>query len=195
MAVEPPERVTLKDGREVEIRPIAPTDAEPLSTGLAELSAESRYRRFLTPKGGFSARELAYLTAVDHTTHEALIAQEPGTDHGLGVARFVKDPQRPQCAELAIVVADDWQGAGLGSALLHRLAHRAAEEGVCAFTADVLESNHGVLGLLRQLGPLDVRHPGAGVAELTIHLHDGDPCPPVVREALRAAARGELVLA
>lgn len=194
MAVEPPERVRLKDGREVEVRPIEPSDGGSLQAGLEELSADSQYRRFLTPKRAFSASELAYLTQVDHSAHEALVALELGTDHGLAVARFVKDPEDPTYAELAIVVADDWQGHGLGGALLHRLAGRAVQEGVRHFCASVLESNHDIVALLRKVGPLDARHPGGGVAELTIHLHEDEPCPPVVREALRAAARGELEL-
>lgn len=195
MAVQPPERVRLKDGREVEIRPIEPADAGSLQEGLEELSSDSRYQRFLAPKRGFSSSELAYLTGVDHSAHEALVAHEPGTDRGLGVARFVQDPTDPQCAELAIVVTDEWQGRGLGGALLHRLADRAAQEGVRHFTASILESNHDIVALLRKVGPVDARHPGGGVAELTIHLHEGEPCPPVIREALRAAARGELELA
>ncbi len=192
---QPPERVRLKDGREVEIRPIEPEDAEPLEAGLEELSDESRYRRFLTLKRGFSRAELAYLTTVDHHDHEALVAYGPGTDRGLGVARFVKDPQAPERAELAIVVADDWQGRGLGLALLNRLADRAVEEGVCTLTATVLESNRDIVALLRKVGPVDVSHPGGGVADLRIDIAEDEPCPPVMREALRAAARGELSLA
>lgn len=193
--VVPPERVRLADGGEVEIRPIEPADATPLSEGLEALSADSRYRRFLAPKRAFSASELGYLTKVDHVAHEALVAVDPRTAHCLGVARFVKDPADASRAEMAIVVADDWQGRGVGTALLHRLADRAAVEGIRHFRASVLESNHDVVILLRKAGPIDVRHPGGGVAELTIHLHEGEPCPPAVREALRAAARGELELA
>lgn len=194
MAPQPPERVTLKDGREVDIRPIEPTDAETLEEGLEELSDESRYRRFLSPKRGFSRSELEYLTTVDHRAHEALVAHEPGTDHGLGVARFVKDPLKPDRAEVAIVVVDDWQGRGLGGALLHRLTDRAHEEGVRRFTASVLESNHDVVALLRTVGPVEARHPGGGVADLEIEIPDDEPCPPVVLEVLRAAARGALSL-
>jgi len=197
MAAPPsePERVRLADGREVDIRPIGPGDTGSLQAGLEALSAESRYRRFLAPKPAFSTSELSYLTQVDHSAHEALVAHAPGTDRGLAVARFVKDATDPTSAEMAIVVADEWQGNGLGSALLHRLADRAVEEGVRHFTATVLESNRDVISLLRKAGPLDVAHPGGGVAELTIHLHDSESCPPVVREALRAAARGQLELA
>lgn len=194
MADSAPERVRLKDGHEVEIRPIEPTDAGPLAEGLEALSDESRYRRFLAPKRAFSRKELEYLTAVDHHEHEALVAEELDSGQGVGVARYVKDPEDPRTAELAIVVADEWQDRGLGGALLHRLAARAVQEGVRCFSATVLESNHDIVALLRKVGPVDAQHAGSGVADLEIALGEGEPCPPVIREALRAAARGELEL-
>lgn len=190
----PDERVRLKDGSEVGIRPIAPTDAGALIEGLDGLSAESRYRRFLAPKRGFSGRELEYLTAVDHHAHEALVALEPDTRRGLGVARFVKDPADPRLAEVAVVVGDEWQGRGLGGALTHRLATRAVEEGVRCFTATMLESNRAIEELLRGVGPIERVHVGGGVAELRVRLTPEHPCPQVLHQALGAAARGDLTL-
>jgi len=73
MAPQPPERVKLKDGREVDIRPIEPADAEQLEEGLEALSDESRYRRFLTPKRGFSRTELE-----ERAVREALRAAARG---------------------------------------------------------------------------------------------------------------------
>ena len=189
-----PERVRLDDGRTVEIRPIAPLDAEGLARGLDALSDESRYRRFLSAKQEFSRRELELLTAVDHHASEALVALEPGTEHGVGVARFVKDPADPTAAEVAIVVDDQWQSHGLGTILLDRIVVRATEEGVSRFTATVLQTNDEVLALLRALGPLEYRSVAFGVIELTVPLPVGEPCPPSLRGALRAAARGALAL-
>jgi len=150
----PPHRVRLKDGSDVDIRPIEPSDAEPLEAGLEELGEESQYHRFLSPKRSFSGRELTYLTSVDHHAHEALVAFEPGTDNGLAVARFIKDRSDPCTAEVAVTVADDWQHRGLGSALLQQLAERATDEGVRWFSATVLETNHEVVALLRKVGPV-----------------------------------------
>jgi GNAT superfamily N-acetyltransferase len=186
------ERVRLKDGSEVDVRAIDPTDADALTEGLESLSPESRYRRFFAPKRSFSGRELEYLTAVDHHEHEALVAIEPDGRRGIGVARFIKDPADPASAEVAITVSDDWQGRGVGGMLLHRLAVRAVEEGVCHFTATVLETNDAIQELLRSVGPIRRRHLGGGVAELCVDLSVGDPCPAVLRGALQAAARGDL---
>lgn len=190
----PAQRVRLKDGCEVEIRPIEPADAQSLEEGLEALGFESRYRRFLIPKRSFSSKELAYLTNVDHHQHEALVALEPGEGRGLAVARFIKDPDDPRTAEVAIVVADEWQNRGLGRALLERLVERAVEEGVQRFSATVLALNHDIVALLRKVGPVEQLRSDSGVTDLHVELPDGGPRSPVLEEALRAAARGDLAL-
>jgi GNAT superfamily N-acetyltransferase len=67
---------------------------------------------------------------VDHHDHEAIIALDPLTGEGVGVARYVRAGADPEVAEVAVTVVDDWQGRGLGRALLERLAARARREGV-----------------------------------------------------------------
>jgi GNAT superfamily N-acetyltransferase len=71
---------------------------------------------------------------------------------GLGIARFIRDPDNPEVAEVAIAVIDDWQRRGLGSELLTRLFERAREEGIRHFTALVADDNEGIAGLLHSLG-------------------------------------------
>src|SRR4051794_1367788 len=119
----------LRDGEPILIRPIRPEDREELAAGMERLSPESRYRRFFTPTSGLSPTELSYLTEVDHHDHEALVAVEPGTEHGIGVARFVRSPADDELAEVAVAVADSWHNRGVATALLARLAERAREEG------------------------------------------------------------------
>jgi len=119
-----PARLTLLDGSTVRVRPIRPGDKQRLLEGFERLSPESRYRRFLSPVPRLSDRALRYLTEVDHHDHEALI----GIAHdcsGVGVARFVRSEEDPELAEAAVTVVDDWQGRGLGTALLVLLAERA----------------------------------------------------------------------
>ena len=118
----------------IAVRPIEPGDKAALAAAFERLSAESRYRRFLSPHGELSAAELRYLTEVDHHDHEALVALDPATGEGVGVARYVRDRARPESAEIA-VAADRWQGRGVGTLLLHRLVDRAREEGIRRSTA------------------------------------------------------------
>lgn len=80
------------------------------------MSPESRYRRFLAARDRLSEAELDYLTRVDHHDHEALVALVLETQEGVGLARFVRLPEDPEDAEVAIAVADAWQRRGVGTA-------------------------------------------------------------------------------
>jgi RimJ/RimL family protein N-acetyltransferase/nucleotide-binding universal stress UspA family protein len=143
-------RHTLKDGTRVSVRPLERGDRDLLRAAFARLSPESRYRRFFTNVASLSERDLDYLTDIDHHRHEALVAIEPGTSEGLGVARFIRTDEGQ--AELAVTVVDDWQGKGVGGVLLDALADRAREEGIGRFTATVLASNEEARALISRLG-------------------------------------------
>ena len=109
------------------IRPIRPEDKGMLADGLRRLSPESAQRRFLTPKRSFSRAELRYLTEVDGRDHVALVAEYPcyPVRRLIAVGRFVIDQAEPDAAEVAVTVADEWQGRGLGSVLGAHLSHLA----------------------------------------------------------------------
>jgi RimJ/RimL family protein N-acetyltransferase len=178
----------LRDGQEILIRSIRPDDREELAEGMRRLSPESRYRRFFTPTSELSASELRYLTDVDHHDHEALVALEPDSGHGIGVARFVRSADDPELAEVAVAVADSWHNRGVATALLDRLTQRAREEGVRRFSAEILAENRPMLELIGELGDVTLRHLDHGALAVEIQL------PPegigaALRESLRAAAR------
>jgi nucleotide-binding universal stress UspA family protein/RimJ/RimL family protein N-acetyltransferase len=184
--------VTLRDGARVTLRPIAPEDKPVLAASFDRLSEESRYRRFLTYKNKLSAAELDYLVDVDHKDHEAIIAIDPSSGEGLGVARYVRSTDDAELAEVAVTVADDWQGRGLGHELLERLTYRARREGVHRFSALVLGENRASLGLLEGVGKTR-RTWDTGEVELVIELPPERGMGARLAEALRAAAAGSLV--
>ncbi|MBD0283565.1 MAG: GNAT family N-acetyltransferase [Thermoleophilaceae bacterium] len=163
----------LPDGAPILIRPIRADDKRMLENGLRHLSAESVQRRFLTPKRSFSRAELRYLTEVDGRDHVALVAEYPGDPvrRLIAAARFIRLHADPETAEAAIVVADPWQGRGLGSLLARELAARARELGVRRFTATMASDNVPAHRLLARLTRhLDERHTGAGVSEVLLDL-------------------------
>ncbi len=165
------ELVGVGGGREVLIRPISSDDKDSLSAAFERLSPESRYRRFFAPLERLSAQDLAYLTEVDHHDHEALVALDPANQRIVGVVRYVR-AEDPVEAEVAVVVADPWQGLGVGSALLERLVERAREEDIRQFVAIVLNDNEEVLELFRHLAPDGswTRRSAAGQSEMLIEL-------------------------
>lgn len=175
------------------IRPIEPDDKVGLIAAFERLSDDSRYRRFLSPHPRLSEPELRYLTEVDHHDHEALVAIDPVTGEGVGVARYVRDRDNPDSAEIAVAVADHWQGRGVGTALLHRLADRARHEGIARFTALMLADNQPMMHVLGDLGAARVVDEGQGAVELAVDLPQrglGTTLP----GWLRSAARGALQL-
>jgi GNAT superfamily N-acetyltransferase len=179
----------------VEIRPLGPDDKGGLSAGIERLSELSRYRRFLSPTARLTAKQLAYLTEIDHHDHEALVAIEPSSRDGLGVARYVRSGEDAGEAEFAVAVADDWQGLGLGTALLDHLAARARVARINRFTGLVLKENQPMLHLLEAIGHVQQRPAGEDAIEVSLQLPD----PPDSAEGdrafagwMRAAATGGL---
>jgi GNAT superfamily N-acetyltransferase len=180
--------VRLADASRIGIRPIERGDAPLLLAGFAELSEESRYRRFFTPMRELDDRQLAFLTNVDHHDHEALLAIDVSGGYCAGVARFVRVAR--DAAEPAVVVGDRWQRLGLGTALLEQLTERARAEGVKRFSGVVLAENEEAIGLPERLGA--ARHGSGPEVHFEIDLSDRDDAGPTLRELLRAMAAGLL---
>ena len=155
------------------IRPIRPDDKGMLSDGLRRLSPQSAQRRFLTPKRTFSRAELRYLTEVDGRDHVALVAEYPcyPVRRLIAVARFVRLEDAPDAAEVAVTVADEWQGRGLGSVLGAHLSHLARNRGIRRFTATMASENTPAHRLMAKLTEhLEQHHVGSGVDELSLDL-------------------------
>jgi RimJ/RimL family protein N-acetyltransferase len=190
-----PRTTELRDGSEIVVRPVRPEDKDAIAAGFERMSPQSRYRRFFAPLERLSARDLRYLTEVDHQDHEALIAFERPTGVPVGVARYVRSDE-PREAEVAVTVVDDWQGRGAATALLESLVERARDEGVERFVALVLSENQDALELFSHLVP-DAEKPrrsASGNLELVFDLPEpGQVSESLLGRALHAAARGALV--
>ncbi len=161
--------VTLPSRRLVGIRPIRADDGPRLQAAYHHLSPQTQYRRFLTAKPKLTAGDLRFLTGVDGIDHVALAAtpaEDP--DRIIAVARFVRLRDDPAAAELAIVVGDPFQGEGLGTELLRRLADAALVRGIQRFNATVLADNVPIHRLLRHT-PARERHLGA-IDEVEVEL-------------------------
>src|SRR3954449_6716180 len=134
--------VTLRDGSTVELLAMRPEDAPRLVRFHHTLSPETIYLRFFSFHPELSAAELTRFTSVDHHEREAVVAVAGGEI--VGVARFDRLADAT-AAEVAFVVADGWQGRGLGSALFRHLLQRARELGVTRFVAETLPHNRRML--------------------------------------------------
>lgn len=151
-AAAAPDTLTIAGGV-FEIRPIRPQDAALIVAATAYTSDETYYSRFRAVKRGFSARELAYLTAVDGCSHCALVAVDRGSGRLAAVARYIQDPARPAEAELAVVVHDPFQGHGLGAALVRALAAHARAHAIDTFQVIIGNGNLAMRHLLLRVFP------------------------------------------
>ncbi len=149
------ERVTCRDGTLLQLRLVRPSDKERLLRGFAELSAQSRYRRFFVAKNSLSEEELRFFTETDCIDHFALgaVMLEPrGTEgRGVGISRFIRTRDDPWLAEVAITVVDDMQRRGVGLVLLERLIEAAQERDVRRFRFECLAQNRNLQKLIQRV--------------------------------------------
>jgi RimJ/RimL family protein N-acetyltransferase len=144
--------IELIDGTMVSFRPILPADAPALQRFHARLSKQSIYLRFFSYQPSLSDTQARYFTELDGDQRFALVALDPLEPGEIaGVVRFERDPETDR-AEYAAVVADRWQGKGLGLALTRQLIDSARRRGICSLYALVLFENARMLNLLRDLG-------------------------------------------
>lgn len=165
-------RITLDDGREVVVRPVRPVDAPAAQAFVRALSSESRHQRFHARLKELPASLLRQMTEVDHVTHVAIIAEALGDEDDtptiVADARYARQGDE---THLAIAVADDWQGQGLGRALMQRLLGHAARQGIAHVVADMLVGNTAVARLAAAFGGrLGASPQGPGVRRARIEL-------------------------
>jgi RimJ/RimL family protein N-acetyltransferase len=146
----------LRDGRRIEIRAIRPSDRAALLAAVDLTSSRSLYRRFFGIKRGFSEKEISYFLNVDFVNHVALVAvtNEGGREIIVGGGRSVVVGLGT--AELAFMIVDEYQGKGLGGALLRHLVALARSAGLRELIAEALPDNVAMLKVFENSG-LSVR--------------------------------------
>jgi acetyltransferase len=154
--------LALRDGTRVAIRPIRPEDAALEKRFFDGLSERSRYQRFMQHLPELSPRMLARFTQLDYDRELALVALYEG--QFVAVGRYAPDSDG-ETAEFALVVADAWQGRGLGRRLLERLRDEARKAGYKALYGHIMEANHEMLDLAGRLG---FKHESREGADVTV---------------------------
>jgi RimJ/RimL family protein N-acetyltransferase len=160
----------LRDKRRVEIRALGPDDRADLLAAVGRTSEQSLYRRFFAVKGSFTEPEIAFFLNIDFVNHVALVAvlEELGRPRIVGGGRYIV--VQPGRAEVAFVVVDQYQGQGIGSALLRHLATLARRAGIHELIAEVLPENTSMLKVFEKSGcRLRVRRE-SGVVHVTLRL-------------------------
>ena len=142
----------LRDGCRVEIRALRPDDRADLIAAVGRTSDRSLYRRFFGLKRSFTDQEAAFFVNVDFVNQVALIAliDEDGRSVIAGGGRYIV--VQPGQAEVALVVVDEYQGRGIGRALMRHLTSIARAAGLRTLIAEVLLENAPMLQLFKTSG-------------------------------------------
>lgn len=188
--------VEARDGSRMLLRRITPADADSLAQVYERLSPQSRERRFISAPAHLTTEDLQYLTDVDGRRHDALVALEEETGELVGEARYVRERDRRDTGEVAVLVADGWQQRGIATALLTELTKRARRQGLRRYRALVATDNNVVLDALASRGSeatgteagqvmLEFEFPAEGLSERL---------PEQLKAALSWSARGRLRL-
>ena len=138
----------------ITIRPLRNGDAATVVALFDRLGDRARASRFCGAKPRLTDAELDLLSRVDGNRH-VLVAYVGGDARPAGIARLVRDGRS---AEIALSVADELRGRGLGTVLLEALAADARAAGITSFVATVCGDNPSMLAILRRLSAsLDIR--------------------------------------
>ncbi|MCS7110307.1 MAG: bifunctional acetate--CoA ligase family protein/GNAT family N-acetyltransferase [Candidatus Caldarchaeum sp.] len=143
----------LKDGRMVLLRPIKPED-EPIEYELIKgLSEESSRFRFFQVIRDITHEMLVRFCNIDYDREMAIIAEyrEDGKVRNVGVGRLIIEPDRRR-AEFAVLVADDFQGKGLGTKLIDTIIEVAQDKKVSTIYGIVLPENTRMINLAKKMG-------------------------------------------
>jgi GNAT superfamily N-acetyltransferase len=138
--------------RRITIRPLTAADRRCLATQFAHLSERTRRLRYGGLATRLSERDLDQLTTIDHHDHEALAAIEPRGGAIVGVGRYIALPESPGTAEVAVEVADEWQGIGIGRRLITEVVRRARMDGIVRLVAYVSRDNLSVRSWIARAG-------------------------------------------
>jgi GNAT superfamily N-acetyltransferase len=157
------------------VRRIRPGDRDALRSFYATLSEESRRTRFLGPTIGIGADQSTWFCTPDHAHREGFVAVSgPGPIPERILGHVCVEPEGTATAEIAVAVADDVQGRGIGRRLVEAAVARAREHGIGTLTATMLAGNPAIQRLLSGLGlPSSAQPVGAGIIEIRIEIGAG----------------------
>ncbi|MGD8761881.1 MAG: bifunctional acetate--CoA ligase family protein/GNAT family N-acetyltransferase [Desulfobacteraceae bacterium] len=164
------EHMQTRMGIDIFVRPIRPEDAPLLVDLFESLSPRSVYMRFFTPLKRLPQSMLARFTQIDYDREIALVALSGSglEEKMLGVARVITERNQKD-AEFSVIVADPWQGKGIGAELLRRCLAIAKKQKIEKVWGVVLSENTQMLTLGKKLGFKIKKVQGASEYELSIN--------------------------
>src|SRR5258707_7434874 len=154
--------------RRILIRALHRREERPIRVLHARLSPRTRYLRFLSPMPTLPDALVRRLACVDHRRRLAVVAEDDGAGCARVVALASFSAVDETTAEVAVVVQDDWQRQGLGTALVSMLLDAAEKRGFDRFAATIAADNSIIQQLLNRFGQVVTSHTSLGGSEVVV---------------------------
>jgi RimJ/RimL family protein N-acetyltransferase len=147
-------RYIIKDGSEVQIRPITYDDKDDVLALFDRLSRETRFLRYHYVKTKMPDSELECYCTIDYQDTYVLVAEKTygNSTEIIGLARYDRMPCN-NLAEVSFLVDDKEQGKGICTHLIRDLAEAASTRGITAFVAEMLNENYIMFDIIRKFSP------------------------------------------
>lgn len=162
--------LTLRDGSTVQVHVAGSGDREALVDFFSRLSPESRWRRFLSLALPQSELIDSLCRSSEPRSGLTLVATRVQEGESRIVAAGSYLARDARTAEVALAVADDFQGKGLGTLLLEQLALQAVRHGFTHFWAITQTENQPMLEVFRESGFALVERPEHSEVEVDLVL-------------------------
>lgn len=163
-------RKSLKDGLEIKIRPIKPSDEDMMRRLFYNFSDESKYFRYFAPKPLMPHKEMQKYVSIDYedTLSVVAIAEKGRNERIIAEARYAYD-KKADAYEIAFIVDEQFQGKGVASFMMNYLVKIALDRGISRFVAYVLPRNEAMLKVFEKTGLETTRTFDAD--SLVLHFH------------------------
>jgi GNAT superfamily N-acetyltransferase len=136
----------FKNELKVRFRAIKPSDEEDMRRLFYRFSDQTVYRRFFYPIRTMPHQKMQQYVNINYSQVMSVVALvgEPGAGTIIAEARYAKD-EKSAYGDVAFVVEEKYQGLGIASYLYEMLIRLAKERGLKGFTAQVLQTNKGMM--------------------------------------------------
>jgi acyl-CoA hydrolase/GNAT superfamily N-acetyltransferase len=140
------------EGRQVTVRPAKPVDERRIQEHFYSLDKDDVVFRFFHEKSTFFREEVEGLSQIDYIKNLTIVAVvgEFGFGQVVSIGEYLLDPEA-NTAEIAFSVSRDWQGRGLGTMIIRKLAEAARENDISGFYAYTTVQNRAMMALFEKL--------------------------------------------
>ena len=146
----------------ITFRPVKLTDERPLQEHYYGLDKIDVVSRFFHEKTSFVSKQIERTFIIDYSRDLTIVAVEgePGFERVLAVGEYYLNPET-NLAEIAFSVQKGWQGRGLSSIVIKKLAEEARESGIIGFSAYTSKNNERMIKLFHSLDyEVKIKHEG-----------------------------------